>query len=166
MKTGFIFKFAENGKENAMAESKTGRGDYMTHGYFLVKDILLRAGGAHLSADDIYETLHKNGERIGRTTVYRQLERLLGEGVIRKSTVDGAGSCYSAVSEHCEEHYHLICTVCGKLAHLSCDHVEELIHHIRQEHGFTVDPARTTFYGLCAACARETKRKDKTPAHD
>lgn len=142
-----------------MALDKKARGDYMTRGYFLVKDVLKNAKGEHLSVDDIYAALTARGEKIGRTTVYRQLERLIGEGYVRRTQADRAGSCFSYTDENCTEHYHLICTVCGRLAHLSCDHVEEVFHHIKSEHGFVIDPTRTTLYGRCAACIREEKQK-------
>ena len=141
-----------------MTQAKS-RGDYMTRGYFLVKGVLKDAHGKHLSVDDIYATLTARGEKIGRTTVYRQLERLIGEGYVRRISGDRTGSCYSYSGESCTEHYHLICTLCGRLAHLSCDHVEELFHHIKTEHGFVIDPSRTSLYGTCAACLREEKQK-------
>lgn len=137
------------------------RSDYMTRGYFMVKDVLMKAGGQHLCADDIYEELKKNGRSIGLTTVYRQLDRLVHEGYVRRVSTDRAGSCYSYIDECCTEHYHMICNLCGKLAHLSCDHVEELFHHIKTEHGFQIDAGKTVLYGLCASCLRERKRKEK-----
>ena len=141
-----------------MQEGKS-RGDYMTRGYFLVKGVLQDASGKHLSVDDIYGELSSRGERIGRTTVYRQLERLISEGRARRIGGDKTGNCYSYNAEGCSEHHHLICTVCGKLAHLSCDHVEELFHHIKAAHGFIIDPSRTSLYGTCASCLRKQKQK-------
>ena len=142
-----------------MAE-KRGRGDYKTRAYFLIKDVLLSHDGAHLRADEIHDALKKQGERVGLTTVYRQLARLADEGFVRKTTTEGQGSCYSLLDAHCAEHYHLVCTECGALTHLSCDRIEALLHHIEAHHGFAVSPARTTLYGLCAACTRNGKRKE------
>ncbi len=141
-----------------MAEK--ARGDYMTRGYFLVRDVLMKAKGAHLFADDIHEALRDRGEKVGRTTVYRQLDRLVNEGYARRTIGERGGNCYSYIEDGCEEHYHMVCTLCGKLAHLSCDHVEELFHHIKSEHGFSIDPGQTVLYGRCSACLREEKRKE------
>lgn len=140
--------------------SEKTRGDYMTRGYFLVREALAKADGAHLSSDDIYESLRKEGKAVGRTTVYRQLDRLVGEGYARRTAAERGVSCYSVVKDGCQEHYHLVCATCGKLAHLSCEHVEALFRHIQAEHGFLIDPCQTVLYGLCAACRREAKRKD------
>ncbi len=138
-------------------DEKKERGDYKTRAYFLIKDVLLSAGGAHLRADEIYDMLKGQGERVGLTTVYRQLARLSEEGFARKTTTEGQGNCYSLLGAHCAEHYHLVCTECGALAHLSCDRIASLIHHIEAHHGFTVTPARTTLYGLCADCKQKRK---------
>ncbi len=140
-------------------QENTTRGDYMTRGYYLVKDVLMSASGAHLSADEIYASLLSRGERLGRSTIYRQLERLVKEGVARRISGDRSESCcYSYASEGCEEHYHAVCTVCGRLTHLSCDHIEALLGHVKAEHGFLIDPTRTTLYGRCAACTRAEKK--------
>ena len=136
------------------------RGDYKTRAYFLIKDALLAANGAHLRADEIYDILRRQGERVGLTTVYRQLTRLAEEGFARKTATEGQGSLYSVLKEQCAEHYHLVCTDCGALSHLSCDHIEAFIHHISIEHGFTISPIKTTLYGLCAECKRAKKRKE------
>lgn len=141
-------------------DGKKSRGDYKTRAYFLIKDVLLKEEGAHLRADEIYDILKKQGERIGLTTVYRQLSRLSEEGFARKTTTEGQGSFYSLLGAQCAEHYHLVCTECGALSHLACDHVEALIHHISIQHGFTISPLKTTLYGLCAECKRAKKRKE------
>lgn len=141
-------------------EEKKERGDYKTRAYFLVKEVLLSANGKHLRAEEIYDILRARGEKVGLTTVYRQLTRLSSEGFARKTLSEGQGGCYSLAGAHCADHYHLVCTDCGALSHLSCDHIESLIHHIAVKHSFTVMPERTTLYGLCAACMRKAKRKE------
>ena len=140
-------------------QEKKERGDYKTRAYFLIKDVLLTANGKHLRAEEIYDSLRERGAKVGLTTVYRQLARLADEGFARKTTTEGQGSCYSLVGARCAEHYHLVCTECGALSHLSCERIESLIHHIELHHGFTVSPAKTTLYGLCADCKRKRKEQ-------
>ncbi|MBQ8907786.1 MAG: transcriptional repressor [Clostridia bacterium] len=144
-----------------LQEKKVPRGEYMTHGYRLVRDALAQIGDRHPSADDLYEYLLAKGEKIGRTTVYRQLERLVSEGIAAKINREGAVSCYTYALGSCSSHYHLLCTRCGNLTHLSCHNIEELCAHIKEEHGVSIDMARTVLYGLCAACSC-AQRKDAT----
>ena len=141
-------------------KTEASRGEYVTHGSLLIKEILKTAGASHLSAQAVYTIAKQKGERIGRTTVYRHLTRLAEKGEIRRITVNGV-ACYAPLDLVCDGHYHLVCTLCGALSHLACPKTEELIAHVGREHGFRINPAETTLYGLCAACLRRGKQKCK-----
>ena len=41
----------------------------------MVFDILLENKDRHLTADEIFEKLKKSGESVGKTTIYRHLEK-------------------------------------------------------------------------------------------
>ncbi|MCQ2448626.1 MAG: transcriptional repressor [Clostridia bacterium] len=118
-------------------------------------ETVLRSTEAHVTADEIVELLAKSGQAVGRTTVYRCLERLVEEGQVRKyAAASGESACYQYIhaGHDCREHFHLKCTACGKLIHIECDHMSELSAHIDGEHGFSVDPLKTVLYGLCKDC--------------
>ena len=119
-----------------------------THALNLAIKGVMRRGGHALCSD------------LEHNAVLRPVTRLAEEGFARKTATEGQGSLYSLLKEQCAEHYHLVCTDCGALSHLSCDHIEAFIHHISMEHGFTVSPIKTTLYGLCAECKRAKKRKE------
>lgn len=109
----------------------------------------------HMTAEEVFEGMRTLGSSVGRTTVYRHLERLYKDGKIRKFlTGDKAGSCYqlSDTHEQCQSHYHLRCNRCGKLIHTECDFLNELAGHVSAEHGFTLDPEKTVIYGICSEC--------------
>ena len=114
--------------------------------------------GKHVTAGEICSCMKEGGSSIGTATVYRQLEKLVAEGLLNKYVVDeGSSACYEFVPEHdhvCKDHcYHLKCESCGKLIHMECDEVKGLMDHIKAHHGFIVNSRRTVFYGLCEACA-------------
>ena len=44
------------------------------------------------------------------------------------------------------------CERCGALIHLECDELCQIQRHLFAEHGFVLNPLRTVFWGLCAAC--------------
>jgi Fur family ferric uptake transcriptional regulator len=99
-------------------------------------------------------------EFVGKSTVYRQLSRLVEQGLLRRFedvTPDGAAvHVYQYRADACcDRHFHLKCTKCGRLEHLSCNQAEGLLEHIRADHGFFVDSAATVLYGCCKHC-RET----------
>ena len=49
---------------------------YNTKQSKMVFDILLENKDRHLTADEIFEKLRKSGESVGKTTIYRHLEKL------------------------------------------------------------------------------------------
>lgn len=119
---------------------------------------VLKESSTHQSAGDIILRLKESGIKIGTATVYRTLEKLLADGYIKRLVPEDASSaCYQYLgSRECSEHFHLKCTKCGALSHLSCEFMHELEAHIFSEHGFSISSGRTVIYGLCAKC-RESK---------
>lgn len=132
---------------------------YNTKQKTYITDILRRSGGAHKTADEISRELAAQGVSVGKATVYRQLERLTEQGVVRKFFVEEGSACYQYVGEHgeCHNHYHCKCAVCGKLLHLECDFMDKVSSHIYEHHGFTVSQEKTVLYGTCAECGKEQK---------
>ncbi|MGF2525987.1 Fur family transcriptional regulator, partial [Ralstonia pseudosolanacearum] len=96
--------------------------------------------GRHLCASDVYHGLAEQGNSIGLTTVYRNLDKLAEDGEVTKYIVDeNAPACYvyGDVKEHSD--CHCRCLSCGQIIHLHCGEVEKLEEHIKAEHGFYVD---------------------------
>lgn len=132
--------------------SSTG---YHTRQRDQILQYLIAHQNAHVTAEQIATHLRSRQFSIGKATIYRYLDKLVSQGRVRKFYLEeGAGACYQYIDEagQCQEHFHLKCVDCGVLIHLHCDTLSQIHEHIRQEHGFIVDPSRTVFYGQCAAC--------------
>lgn len=135
---------------NSKAKYKTKQRE-MLLGYFET------VPGIHVTAADVCDYLKAQGASIGQSTVYRQLENLVDEGIIKKYIIDGnSPACFEyfeqdshADTEVC---FHCKCEKCGKLIHLHCNELEEMQAHLVFEHRFQLDPMRTVFYGLCEQC--------------
>lgn len=129
------------------------RGEYSTKQRDAILSFL-KENNAHVSASDIVFHLKEQGYKISTATVYRTLDKLVSDGVVRKMVVgDGSGACYQYLDgDGCSEHFHLKCIKCGKLIHLSCEFLHSLEQHIFEDHGFTVSSGRTVIYGTCAHC--------------
>ena len=113
--------------------------------------------GKHVTAADICAYLRSRESSIGQSTVYRQLESLVDEGLIKKYIIDAnSPACFEYVapdSHACGDFcFHCKCEKCGKLIHLHCEELEEIQRHLSSEHHFRLDPTRTVFYGLCEQC--------------
>lgn len=130
--------------------------EYKTKQRALVEDALMKLNGRHITVEELTEQLALSGKSVGRTTVYRCLEKLVCEGKAQKYASVGESTCYQYLAEtDCHEHFHLKCVDCGRLIHIECEHISELAKHIGDEHGFTVDKLKTVLYGKCKECSEK-----------
>ena len=133
---------------------------YMTKQQRAVLDCIRAEQGGCANATELCEALHRRGEQVGLTTVYRQLERLEQQGLLHKIVTDeGARYQYCDAHEHGGDCFLLKCEKCGKIQHIDCSHLGELYRHLMAEHGFTINPRKTLFYGLCEACGKVKSEK-------
>lgn len=91
-------------------------------------------------------------ESIGKSTVYREVSRLVEEGFVRKYPDSDGYFWYQYAGEHCHEHFHLRCISCGRIVHLDCHLMNDVCRHINSEHDFEIDMSRTVLYGVCGKC--------------
>ncbi len=132
---------------------------YKTKQRDMILEELKKQGSRHLTVDDVILILHESGNDVGKSTVYRYLEKLSQEGIVKKYTVDGERSvCYQYLHSHkaCSNHYHLKCEKCGKLIHMECETVDRLAEHILEHHNFHLNGAKCVFYGVCENCTKAT----------
>lgn len=130
--------------------------NYKTKQKSAVLQSVKNMGDKHFTIDNLCDILSKNGEVVGRTTVYRCVEKLSADGILRKFVMpQGESACYQYVGEHnrCNEHFHLKCEKCGNLIHIDCDEMNGLAEHIKIHHGFSLNPLKTVIYGVCEECA-------------
>ena len=121
--------------------------------------VLRGYGSQHVTAAELVRYLQDNGTPVGTATLYRNLEQMVSEGLVRKYILDEKSSaCYQYVGdvpEACHRHFHLKCTRCGRLFHVDCTHLEELGAHLLEHHGFVIDHTKTVLYGTCQDCAKQ-----------
>lgn len=124
-----------------------------------LREYLESTGGRHISVAELASDMPV---KMGTATIYRRLEQLVEEGLVLKYTTEGEPACYQYIgsAQGCSNHYHLKCSVCGKLIHMDCESFSRLTRHIYEEHGFLVDPLRTALYGTCRDCLQNEMRKD------
>lgn len=106
---------------------------------------IIKKKDKEFTVKDIYQEL--NGE-IGMTTIYRLIDNLAKEGIINKN------ENHYQYLEHCDcdNHFYLKCNNCGRLIHVDCDCISEIMEHISKEHNFKPDKEKIIINGLCRKC--------------
>ena len=131
-----------------------GRTTYRTRAREDVLNYLKTAPGKHFTAAEIRDHFAAENNPIGTATIYRQLEKFVEDGIVRKFILGpGECACYAfAEDRQCGSHFHCKCEVCGKLIHMDCDELREIQTHLLECHGFIWDTGKTVFYGVCDQC--------------
>ena len=127
-----------------------------------ILDILSQTS-EHLSAEDVYLTVHRTYPNIGLTTIYRTLELLVRMGLVFKFDF-GDGRARYELAEGPKgkmHHHHLVCTDCGRVIDYT-DFVDDEMEMLgRTEKGlskrfkFKITNHLIQFYGLCDQCQKK-----------
>lgn len=137
---------------NRTASYKTKQSEAILH-------YISSLNSAHVTAAQIVDHFAREGTPIGRTTIYRHLDKMTENGALRKYTTDGvSGACYQQIDaqEDCQSHLHLKCEDCGELLHLECDAFSKIQQHFYDHHDFKVNVFKTVLYGQCGNCQSKT----------
>ena len=128
----------------------------------LILSLIKSEPGKHFTADDIIRELAVSGKSVGKATVYRHLDKLIKQGLVRKYIADeGQSACFEFIDNHgnCASHYHLKCSECGRLLHVECGYLDEVANHVLEHHGFVISPEKTVLYGICEKCREALDEK-------
>ncbi len=104
---------------------------------------------SHPTADAIYQRLRSAMPALSPATVYRVLEALVRDGLLRRvSTTGGAGR----FDPNLTPHQHLICRVCGRMTDVHAPAVEVGRVAARARPRFVVEGVDIRIVGRCATC--------------
>lgn len=105
----------------------------------------------HPDAETVYAYLSQRYPRIGKATVYRNLNLLAQRGDIAKiETADGADK----FDRDLHPHYHLRCRACGRVFDAPMPVLDGLEGRLGDTDGFLVERHTIEFIGLCHDCKK------------
>lgn len=107
--------------------------------------------GEHLYVNDIVSRTRDRAGDVSTQTVYDCLDAFGRAGVARRLETAGSPARYEARVG--DNHHHLVCRSCGRAADVDCVIGTAPCLQPAATHGFTVEEAEVTFWGLCSACA-------------
>ena len=108
--------------------------------------------GEHLSAEELHETLVRDGNRISLSTVYRTLHLMVSIGLVRELEL-AEGHKHYELSRPSRDHHHLVCLSCNQTIEFSESSVTELGEKTAKNAGYQVLDCQLTLYGICTSCA-------------
>ena len=132
----------------------------------LIVNVFLRQEG-HLTADDLYDLIRREDQKISRATVYRTLQWMEEAGIARK--VDfGEGRFRFEHSYRHPRHFHLICKTCNQTFEFLSSDIEALLEEVAAARNFTPRQSILQIHGTCEilphrACAGGGRRHHRAP---
>ena len=95
----------------------------------------IRISREHRDADDIYISIRSKGAKVSRATVYRTIDVLVKNNLVRKLDVgDGKNRFESKIDE--EHHDHMICLETGNIIEFYNSRLEKLQEKIALDNGY------------------------------
>ncbi|MBL0746660.1 Fur family transcriptional regulator [Nocardioides baculatus] len=117
---------------------------------------VLRALGRHPHADtgSVLTAVRTEEPTVSHQAVYDVLGVLSDSGLVRR--IQPAGSVARYELRVGDNHHHVVCRSCGTVADVDCAVGVRPCLDASDTHGFVVDEAEVTYWGLCPACATAT----------
>jgi Fur family transcriptional regulator, ferric uptake regulator len=110
----------------------------------------LRASGRFRTAQDIYSELRSDGARIGLTTVYRHLQKLVDDGTIHTVQAADRQMRYRLCGD--APHHHLVCTNCGIGVEIIDTELDRWVESEGVRRGYSGLTLRMEIFGVCPSC--------------
>ena len=116
---------------------------------------VLRAvtGQPHITADGVAEAVKTEIGAISRQSVYDALGILADNGLIRR--IQPSGSPARFEDRVGDNHHHVICRVCGRMADVDCAVGSAPCLTAANDNGFEIDEAEVIYWGRCPECASQ-----------
>lgn len=121
-----------------------------------ILEILEEAEQHHMSAEDVYKTLLKNGNEIGLATVYRVLTQFEAAGLVTRHHFDGGQAIFELDTG--DNHDHIVCLKTGKVAEFKDAEIEKRLEEIAEELGYTLNDHKIILYGEVIESTKERRR--------
>jgi Fur family ferric uptake transcriptional regulator len=126
------------------------KGRRLTRQRRLIWDALAADPEQHLSAEDLVASVRRELPRVNPSTIYRTLDLLVAEGLLRRTDLGSERAFFELAHEHA--HHHLVCERCGRVTHFHDEVLGDLPARISAGTGYTLGEGEITLFGLCARC--------------
>lgn len=106
--------------------------------------------GDHLDVDAIHRGVCDRVGQVSLQAVYDSLNALQRVGLLRR--IEPAGSPTRYETRVGDNHHHLVCRQCGKVADVDCAVGHAPCLEPAQDAGYLIDEADVIYWGVCPEC--------------
>jgi Fur family peroxide stress response transcriptional regulator len=120
--------------------------------YSKQRDIILETlknNVVHPTAEYLYGILKEKNSGISLATLYRNLNQLSENGIIKK--IDGLETS-SHFDHNTHEHYHFICDECKRVFDVPVEVAPNIVSKTEETTGFDVKGYDVVLHGICKDC--------------
>lgn len=131
---------------------------YQTKTTKCIQQFLTEQRLKNFTASDLRAFLLAHGCNVNKTTVYRNLDKLVAEElIIRHKAPNADGFVYQFAGEEksCAKHIHFQCEECGEVQHLEDASVAEFFVNLANKQGFAIDFTQSSLNGWCEKCKQK-----------
>ncbi|GGN98573.1 Fur family transcriptional regulator [Microbispora bryophytorum] len=111
------------------------------------------SGGDHLDVEAIHRGVCERVGQVSLQAVYDSLNALQRGGLLRR--IEPAGSPTRYETRVGDNHHHLVCRSCGRVADVDCAVGHAPCLEPASDAGYLVDEADVIYWGLCPPCRAE-----------
>jgi Fur family ferric uptake transcriptional regulator len=108
------------------------------------------AASPHSTADDVHRVVQVELGSVSRQAVYDALAALTDRALLRR--IEPAGSAARYEDRVGDNHHHLVCRGCGRMADVDCAVGEAPCLSPSDGAGYEVDEAEVIYWGRCGDC--------------
>jgi Fur family ferric uptake transcriptional regulator len=105
---------------------------------------------SHVTADTVAESVRAEVGSISLQGVYDALGALVEAGLVRRIQPAGSPALFEA--RVADNHHHVICRDCGRVADIDCAIGDAPCLHAADDSGFDIDEAEVVYWGRCPDC--------------
>jgi Fur family transcriptional regulator, stress-responsive regulator len=107
-------------------------------------------GHPHADTDSLVSLARQDLGEVSTQAVYDVLRALTDAGLVRR--IEPAGSVARYEARVADNHHHVVCRSCGAVADVDCAVGHTPCLTASDDHGYSIDEAEVTYWGLCPTC--------------
>src|SRR5687767_14906868 len=124
-----------------------------------ILEIFEKSTVRHLSAEDVYKTLLKEGTDTGLATVYRVLTQFEQAGLLMRHHFESGKAVFEL--KQGGHHDHIVCVACGHVEEFYDSEIEKRQIEVAEARGFRIQDHSLHLYVECARV--ECPRRSRSP---